>query len=146
MRSPSRPPDARPERRAASALRACSLLPLGVSVRAFDPVASGEARRLYQGKAGAERLTFCNDAYEAAEGADALLICTEWQEFRSPDFERLRTLLREPRVFDGRNLYDPALMQQLGFEYYAIGRGRKLIAEGEAQPLEAVAALSREQR
>ncbi len=109
-----------------------ALLAEGVGVRAYDPVASGEAQRLYHGKAGTERLAFCKDAYEAAEGADALLICTEWKEFRSPDFERLRTLLRAPLLFDGRNLYDPALMQQLGFEYYAIGRGRKLIADDDA--------------
>ena len=139
-------PNTDDRREAASRVLIDSLLPLEVRLRAYDPVASGEARRLYHGQAAAEQLTFCKDAYEAAEGADALLICTEWQEFRSPDFERLRTLLREPLVFDGRNLYDPGLMQQLGFEYYAIGRGRKLIAEGESEPHETVVCLSREQR
>jgi UDPglucose 6-dehydrogenase len=63
-------------------------------------------------------------AYEAAQGAEALLIATEWKEFRSPDYDRLKSLLLQPLIFDGRNLYDPALMQRLGFEYFAIGRGR----------------------
>jgi len=101
-----------------------ALLAAGASVRAYDPVASNEARRLYAHAPHAERLAFCKDAYEAAQGADALLIATEWKEFRSPDYERLKTLLIQPLIFDGRNLYDPALMQRLGFEYFAIGRGR----------------------
>ena len=72
----------------------------------------------------ADSLVFCKDAYEAAQGAEALLIATEWKEFRSPDYDRLKSLLVRPLIFDGRNLYDPALMQRLGFEYFAIGRGR----------------------
>ena len=63
------------------------------------------------------------------EGADALLIVTEWREFRSPDFERLKQLLAAPRIFDGRNLYEPALLARLGFEYYAIGRGTAGVAD-----------------
>src|SRR5450432_3804276 len=97
-----------------------ALLAAGASVRAYDPVASNEARRLYSGAPNSERLMFCKDAYEAAQGADALLIATEWKEFRSPDYDRLKTLLQQPLIFDGRNLYDPALMQRLGFEYFAI--------------------------
>jgi UDPglucose 6-dehydrogenase len=100
------------------------LLALGASVRAYDPVAGAEARRLYAAAVQAGRLHLCKDAYEAAAGAEALLIATEWKEFRSPDYERLRELLRAPLVFDGRNLYDPALMQRLGFRYFAIGRGQ----------------------
>jgi UDPglucose 6-dehydrogenase len=100
-----------------------SLLAAGASVAAYDPVASAEAGRLYAQQT-ADRLLFCDDAYQAAQGADALLIVTEWKEFRSPDYERLKTLLTRPLIFDGRNLYDPALMQSLGFEYFAIGRGR----------------------
>jgi len=133
-------------REAASRVLIDALLAEGASLRAYDPVASGEARRLYGGASTGERLSFCKDAYEAAEGADALLICTEWKEFRSPDFDRLRSLLRAPLVFDGRNLYDPGLMQQLGFEYYAIGRGRKLIADGDAEQLEAVVPRNLEKR
>ena len=101
-----------------------ALLAAGASVRAYDPVASGEARRLYASDRHADSLIFCKDAYEAAQGADALLIATEWKEFRSPDYDRLKSLLLQPLIFDGRNLYDPALMQRLGFEYFAIGRGR----------------------
>jgi UDPglucose 6-dehydrogenase len=100
-----------------------SLLAAGVNVRAYDPVAMDEARRLYPGTA---RLTMCRDAYEAVNGAAALLIATEWQEFRSPDFDRLKQLLSAPRILDGRNLYDPALLAGQGFEYYAIGRGQSV--------------------
>jgi len=109
-----------------------ALLADGAAVRAYDPVASNEARRLYARAAHADRLTFCKDAYDAAHGADALLIATEWKEFRSPDFDRLKTLLQQPLIFDGRNLYDPGLMQRLGFEYFAIGRGRVPQAEARA--------------
>jgi UDPglucose 6-dehydrogenase len=101
-----------------------ALLSAGATVRAYDPVATQEARRLYAAHPMAEQLVFCSDAYEAAQGADALLIATEWQEFRSPDFDRLKTLLTQPLIFDGRNLYDPALMERLGLQYFAIGRGR----------------------
>jgi UDPglucose 6-dehydrogenase len=100
-----------------------ALLALGASVRAYDPVADTHARRLYEGKPHAQRVLLCKDPYDAAQDADALLIATEWKEFRSPDYERLRELLRAPLIFDGRNLYDPALMQRLGFRYFAIGRG-----------------------
>ena len=103
-----------------------ALLEAGANVRAYDPVAGAEARRLYESQAQAGRILFCRDAYEAAQGADALLIATEWKEFRSPDYDRLKELLRAPVIFDGRNLYDPALMERLGIEYFAIGRGRSL--------------------
>ncbi|HTV51190.1 MAG TPA: UDP-glucose/GDP-mannose dehydrogenase family protein [Steroidobacteraceae bacterium] len=100
------------------------LLEAGARVRAYDPVALAEARRLYA-RRESEFLP-CRNAYEAAEGADALAIATEWQEFRSPDFDRLRQLLKEPLIFDGRNLYDPAVLGRFGFTYYAVGRGRSL--------------------
>ncbi len=100
------------------------LLKAGARVRAYDPVALGEARRIY-GSSGAE-ITLCRNAYEAAEGADALAIATEWQEFRSPDFDRLRQLLKEPLIFDGRNLYDPSVLARFGFTYYGVGRGKSL--------------------
>lgn len=93
----------------------------GAKVRAYDPVAGAEATRLYGDRAD---LVLCRNAYEALDGADALAIVTEWQEFRSPDFERLKTSLRSPVVFDGRNLYDPALIERFGLVYYAIGRGK----------------------
>src|SRR5580658_6377245 len=101
------------------------LLAAGARVHAYDPVAGAEAQRLYAGVAG---FSVTKNAYEAAQGADALAIVTEWQEFRSPDFERLRELLKAPVIFDGRNLYDPAMVSRFGLTYYAVGRGRLLVA------------------
>jgi UDPglucose 6-dehydrogenase len=99
------------------------LLKAGASVRAYDPVAHAEAQRIFAGRAG---FTLAKSAYEAAQGADALAIVTEWQEFRSPDFERLKETLKAPVIFDGRNLYDPAMLVRFGLTYYAIGRGKPL--------------------
>ena len=95
------------------------LLQAGARVRAFDPEATKEARQRY-----GHRIEYGVNNYEVAAGADAVLILTEWNEFRSPDFARLKELLHQPVVFDGRNLYDPAVMRQHGFIYYSIGRGR----------------------
>ena len=95
----------------------------GARVRAYDPVAMPEARRIYGERAD---LCLCDSAEQALEGADALAIVTEWQEFRSPDFEHMRDLLKSPVIFDGRNLYDPGYMAKQGFRYYAIGRGERL--------------------
>ena len=92
----------------------------GARVRAYDPVAVGEAGRLYGER---DDLILCASAAEAATGADALAIVTEWHEFRSPDFDALRDTLLQPVIFDGRNLYDPRQMAALGFGYFAIGRG-----------------------
>ena len=97
------------------------LLEAGAQVRAYDPVAAGEARRVYGDRKGFQ---ISKNAYEAADGADALCIVTEWQEFRSPDFDRLKQILKSPLIFDGRNLYDPGMVGRFGFTYYAIGRGR----------------------
>ena len=91
----------------------------GASVVAYDPVATDEARRSMQGWPAIE---FVASAREAVEGADALVIVTEWKEFRSPDFDHLRRSLRQPVVFDGRNLFDPALLRGEGLEYHCIGR------------------------
>jgi len=96
----------------------------GARVQAYDPVAGGEAQRLY---GHSQELKLCRSAYEAADGADALVIATEWQEFRSPDFDRLKELLRAPIIFDGRNLYDPGILGRFGFTYYGVGRGKPLI-------------------
>jgi UDPglucose 6-dehydrogenase len=101
------------------------LIQAGARVQAYDPVATQEAQRLYAAVRG---FTVAKSAYQAAEGADALVIVTEWQEFRSPDFERLRELLKAPVIFDGRNLYDPAMVSRFGLTYYAIGRGKQLAA------------------
>ena len=91
----------------------------GAQVTAYDPVAMAEARRAMPGQAG---LGYVDSAVAALEGADALVIVTEWKEFRSPDFDAIRNTLRTPLVFDGRNLFEPALMKELGIEYHAIGR------------------------
>lgn len=93
----------------------------GARVRAYDPVAMHEARRIYPGQAG---LTLCDSPEETLQGADALVIVTEWNVFRSPDFDALKSSLTYPVIFDGRNLYDPARMEALGFDYYGIGRGK----------------------
>lgn len=91
----------------------------GAQVQAYDPVAMEEARRIYGGEPA---LRLCSDPYMACEGAEALVICTEWQQFRSPDFVRMRSLLRQSLIVDGRNIYDPAVVRAEGFAYHAIGR------------------------
>ncbi len=93
------------------------LLRQGVAIRVHDPEAMHNVRAIY-----GDRLTYCDRPYAALEGADGLAIVTEWQEFRNPDFELMRRLLRHPVIFDGRNLYDPATVRELGFTYFGIGR------------------------
>jgi UDPglucose 6-dehydrogenase len=93
------------------------LLAGGATVRAYDPKAMSGARR-YLG----DRVLFCNRSYEAVEGADALVLATEWNEFREPDFPRIKTLMRRPAIFDGRNIYNPQHLRTLGFYYEGIGR------------------------
>jgi UDPglucose 6-dehydrogenase len=88
-------------------------------VRAYDPVAMGEAERIY-GKR--DDLMLVADAEAALHGADALAIITEWQEFRSPDFDTIRDTLSNAVIFDGRNIYDPALVKTFGLKYFGIGR------------------------
>jgi UDPglucose 6-dehydrogenase len=95
----------------------------GAKVRAYDPVAAHETGRIY-----GERADFAlvEHAHDALDGADGLAIVTEWQEFRSPDFEHIKATLREPVIFDGRNLYDPGFVKQFGLTYYGIGRGASI--------------------
>ena len=93
----------------------------GATVHAYDPVAMKEARRIY---AGESRIQFADTPMAALEGCDALLIVTEWKEFRSPDFAGIKQRLKQPLVFDGRNLYDPNTVTDAGLEYFSIGRGR----------------------
>jgi UDPglucose 6-dehydrogenase len=95
------------------------LIGAGATVRAYDPAAREEARKIYLNEM---RLEVVDSALAALEGADALAIVTEWQEFRSPDFEAIRLRLKTPAIFDGRNLYDPAVVHAQGIEYYSIGR------------------------
>jgi UDPglucose 6-dehydrogenase len=110
-------------REASSRVLMESLWTAGAKVRAYDPVAMPECQRIYGERPD---LTLCKSGEDALQGADALAIVTEWHEFRSPDFEAIKGALRTPVIFDGRNLYDPAQMDQAGFSYYAIGRGKAL--------------------
>ena len=95
----------------------------GARVRAYDPEAAREARRVFGQRDG---LVLCESAAEALEGADALVVVTEWKQFRSPDFEQLALALRDRVLFDGRNLYDPAEVEEAGLAYYGVGRGRSV--------------------
>jgi UDPglucose 6-dehydrogenase len=92
----------------------------GASVRAYDPVAADEASRIYGARAD---LVLVDSAIAACQGADVLAIVTEWQEFRSPDFEAIKTALSSAAIYDGRNLYDPSFVARFGIEYFGIGRG-----------------------
>ena len=93
------------------------LLKRGAKVKAYDPAAAPVARRIFDG-----RIALCDKSYEALAGADALAIVTEWNEFREPDFAKMRSLMKAPVVFDGRNIYSPEHMRALGFTYFSIGR------------------------
>jgi UDPglucose 6-dehydrogenase len=106
-------------REAPSRVIVAELARRGAAVQAYDPVAMDEARKVLGGTPG---LTFVDSQKQALEGADALVIATEWKEFRNPDFEHIKAVLKQPVVFDGRNLYEPALMKTFGIEYRAIGR------------------------
>jgi UDPglucose 6-dehydrogenase len=94
----------------------------GAKARAYDPASMKETQRIYGDRLD---LVLCPQAKATLEGADALVIVTEWQEFRSPDFDLLKKSLKAMAIFDGRNLYDPAVVKRFGFAYYAIGRGDK---------------------
>ena len=106
-------------REAASRVVVDELLSVGATVTAYDPVAMHEAQRLY---AHEPRLTFGSNPMQALDGADALVIVTEWKEFRSPDFAAIKAALKTATIFDGRNLYDPAMVRGMGLDYQAIGR------------------------
>lgn len=110
--------------REASSRRLMELLwNAGAKVRAFDPEAREEAQRLYGDR---DDLVLCEHAMDALQGADVLAVVTEWKAFRSPDFRAIRATLAVPAIFDGRNLYDPLVVEEAGLAYYGIGRGRSL--------------------
>jgi UDPglucose 6-dehydrogenase len=92
---------------------------VGARIRAYDPKAQQEARRIHGERPD---LVYCNTAYEALTGADVLAVVTEWQEFRSPDFEAIRDRLAHRAIFDGRNIYDPVIVRSMGLQYFGIGR------------------------
>ena len=93
------------------------LLESGAKIKAFDPKAQDEARKIF-----GEKITYCKNSYEAIEDVDAMLLLTEWHEFRTPDFDKMAKLMKQKIIFDGRNQYNPKVMQELGFEYHGIGR------------------------
>lgn len=97
------------------------LLARGANISAYDPVAAAEAQRLWPAHPG---LDFASSALAALDNADALIIVTEWKAFRSPDFGAIRALLKNPVIFDGRNLYEPADLARAGFDYYPVGRAQ----------------------
>lgn len=94
-----------------------SLLAQGAKIKAFDPKAQDEARRIF-----GKDIEYCKNSYDAVENADAMLLLTEWHEFRTPDFCKMAQIMKQKIIFDGRNQYNPKIMQQEGFEYYSIGR------------------------
>ncbi len=94
-----------------------SLLRAGAEVKAHDPVAMNEARKIFK-----SRITLLEDGYDALRGADALAIVTEWNEFRTPDLQKMKRLLKQPLIFDGRNIYNQEELRKAGFTYYGIGR------------------------
>jgi len=94
-----------------------SLLSEGATISAYDPEAMEEAKGIF-----GTRIQFASNNYGCADGADALLLITEWQAFRHPNFERMKNVMSQPVIFDGRNIYDPAQLRQLGFTYYSVGR------------------------
>ena len=89
----------------------------GATIRAFDPEAMNNVKKLI-----GDKIEFANDEYHALEGADALLIATEWSAFRTPDFDKMHSALKSKVIFDGRNLYEPQKMQEAGYYYNSIGR------------------------
>jgi len=107
-------------REAPSRVVISELVRRGATVKAYDPVAMPEAQRVL---AGLQGLSFVDNQTEALRGSDALVIMTEWKEFKSPDFDAIKSMLKQALVFDGRNLYEPALMKSAGITYFGIGRG-----------------------
>ena len=93
------------------------LLGKGARVCCHDPVAEKVARRYFE-----DRVSYSPTPYDALQGADALFLVTEWNEFRNPDFDRMKSLMKKPVIFDGRNLFNPVLLREKGFTYYSIGR------------------------
>ena len=105
-------------REAPSVITIQRLMKQGARIGAYDPVAIPEARKVF-----GEKVVYGKRSYDIVKGADALIIVTEWNEFREPDFERIKKLLKTPVVFDGRNIYNPSKLREMGFEYYGIGYG-----------------------
>jgi UDPglucose 6-dehydrogenase len=112
-------------REASSRTLLAHLWEAGATVRAYDPEAMGEARRVFGERSD---LVYCDRPEETLEGADGLAVITEWKAFWSPDFAQIAAALRSPVIFDGRNIYEPAVVEAAGIAYYGIGRGRSVKA------------------
>lgn len=104
-------------REAPSKVIISELLQAGASIKAFDPAANEEAKKEF-----GNRINYLDNAYETVSDVDALVIITEWNDFKRPDFERMKTLMKQPIIFDGRNIYKPDKMENFGFKYFSIGR------------------------
>jgi UDPglucose 6-dehydrogenase len=113
-------------REAPSRVLVAELIRRGATIKAYDPVAMPEARRIFQDVKG---ISFVESQGKALEASDALIVVTDWKEFRSPDFEAIKSLLKQPVVIDGRNMYEPQLMKSLGIEYSGIGRGGERVEQ-----------------
>ena len=105
-----------------------SLLEAGCKINVHDPEAMANVRAIY-----GDRLAYCKHKYDCLKEADALAICTEWNEYRTPDFDEMRSLLKHPVIIDGRNLYDPERMAEHGFHYHGIGRGAAVVEEAASR-------------
>lgn len=106
-------------REASSITLVNQLVAAGAKIQAYDPKAMSEAQRVYL--KDVENIEYCDNKEDALKKADALILVTEWKEFRSPDFQRIKDSLNNPIIFDGRNQYDADFLEGLGFEYYQIG-------------------------
>jgi UDPglucose 6-dehydrogenase len=104
------------------------LLAAGCAVKAYDPVAMPEAKRIV-----GDKIRYAKDIYETAQQADAILLVTEWKEFRLPDWNTIKNTMRTPVVLDGRNIYDGDELQRAGIEYYGLGSSSKQWAVGSKQ-------------
>ena len=102
-----------------------SLTDAGMTIRAYDPVAGDNARKILQDNAS---VTVMDNQYDPVDGADALAVVTDWNQFRNPDFNRVKKMLNDPIVFDGRNLFSRSFMKEMGFSYISVGR-QPIIAE-----------------
>jgi UDPglucose 6-dehydrogenase len=110
-------------REASSVVLLERLIAAGARIKAYDPVATVEARRVMpKDWLENEQVMLVDEQYDALDGTDAIVLVTEWKPFRHPDFERMRILLKNPVIFDGRNQYDPHKLREMGFEYHGIGR------------------------
>ena len=96
----------------------------GAAVSAYDPVAIPQAQKIFSGN---KQISFSAGLYDGLDNSDGLIVVTEWKQFRNPDYDQIRTMLREPVIFDGRNVFDPGIVCQHGLDYYSVGRAPLII-------------------